>query len=114
MIAVGGFRDERFRLNSSQIYRFHYFRDFSDRAVMSHFLKFSGNPSSSVTTTMFPEDDSYQRCELCLLFLEDGRLSNSPRMKRCPVDFKKAADLSDGGDVFGSDRIHGGVDIGYS
>jgi hypothetical protein len=81
---------------------------------MFPFLKFSGNPSSSVTTTMFPEDDSYQRRELSLLFLKDGRLSNSPRMKRCPVHFEKVADLSDGGDVFGNDRIHGGVDIGYS
>lgn len=81
---------------------------------MSPFLKFSGNPSSSVTTTMFPEDDSYQRCELSILFLEGGRLSSSPRMKRCPVDIKKVADLSDGSDVFGNDRIHGGVDIGYS
>ena len=114
MIAVGGFRDERFRLDSSQTHRFHYFRDFSDRAGMFPFLKFSGNPSSSVTTTMFPEDDSYQRRELSLLFLKDGRLSNSPRMKRCPVHFEKVADLSDGGDVFGNDRIHGGVDIGYS
>jgi hypothetical protein len=35
-------------------------------------------------------------------------------MKRCPVHIKKAADLSDGGDVFGNDRIHGGIDIGYS
>lgn len=81
---------------------------------MSPFLKFSGDPSSAVTTTMFPEDDFHQRCEMSILLLEDGRLSNSPRMKRCPVHIKKAADLSDGGDVFGNDRIHGGIDIGYS
>ena len=114
MPAVCCFRHKRFWLNRSQPQCFHYFGDFSCAALMAMVFQLARNPSSTVTSTMFLEDDSYQGSQFSILLLENCWCRISPCIERSAIHFHEFTDLRQRCCVFESDCFDGRIDICYS
>lgn len=114
MPAVRRLWHKRLRLNGSQTQCFHYSRDSPCTACMTVVSKLAGNPSSSVTTSMFFKDDSYQWRKLSVLLLKERWLRSSPRVERSAIHFHETADLRNGCNAFLHDCFNGRIHIGYS
>jgi hypothetical protein len=91
MPTVGCLRHERFPLNGSKTLCFHDSRSSPWTAHVPPILEFAGNPSSTVTTSMFRKDVSYLRSQFLIVLLKRRRIGTSPGIERGSIHVEDLA-----------------------